>query len=331
MKSRKIMCLILVLILALSCMTILGACSKDEDKEQTTTTSAADTELTAGEGNTSDTQQTTDSKSEDTEVEIIKPELNPEIKKDTENEIGYQLEDPKSGDDIAIIHTSMGDITIRFFPENAPKTVENFITLAKDGKYDGVIFHRVIDNFMIQTGDYENGDGTGGKSTWGEYFEDEFCDTLYNIRGAVAMANAGANTNGSQFFINQTSPDSFNRESYDYETGYNNMNSLYQQYMELYGESEVKSVYPTLADFITAYGGISPLSYLVPEEVWELYEENGGNIHLDGALREDGGHTVFAQVIEGMDVVDAIASVDVDDDDKPTEDVIIESIEITKY
>ncbi|MBR3972302.1 MAG: peptidylprolyl isomerase [Ruminococcus sp.] len=186
-------------------MTILGACGKDKDNEKNTTTSATDTALTAGEADTSNTQQTTtiSNTSEETEVEIKRPELNPEIKKDTENKIGYQLESPKSGDDIAIIHTSKGDITMRFFPENAPKAVENFISLAKEGKYDGTIFHRVINNFMIQTGDYENGNGTGGKSIWGNAFEDEFCDTLYNIRGSVSMANSGINTNGSQFFINQ--------------------------------------------------------------------------------------------------------------------------------
>lgn len=205
MKSKKLISLILVIVMTLSCMTILGACGKDKDNEKNTTTSATDTALTAGEADTSNTQQTTtiSNTSEETEVEIKRPELNPEIKKDTENKIGYQLESPKSGDDIAIIHTSKGDITMRFFPENAPKAVENFISLAKEGKYDGTIFHRVINNFMIQTGDYENGNGTGGKSIWGNAFEDEFCDTLYNIRGSVSMANSGINTNGSQFFINQ--------------------------------------------------------------------------------------------------------------------------------
>ena len=98
---------------------------------------------------------------------------------------------PKDGEQIAILHTSMGDITWRFFPENAPKAVENFITLAKDGKYDNTIFHRVWDDFMVQGGDYEKHDGTGGTSAFGSAFEDEFCDTLYNIRGSVAMANSG--------------------------------------------------------------------------------------------------------------------------------------------
>ncbi len=96
----------------------------------------------------------------------------------------------------ATLHTSEGSIEIELFPEDAPKTVENFTKLAKDGFYDGVIFHRVIPDFMIQGGD-PTGTGTGGP---GYQFEDEFNDHKVE-RGALAMANAGPNTNGSQFFI----------------------------------------------------------------------------------------------------------------------------------
>ena len=96
----------------------------------------------------------------------------------------------------AIIHTSMGDIAVDFFKDDAKKTVENFVKLASDGFYDGLIFHRVIETFMIQTGD-PNGDGTGGP---GYEFEDEFNDHIM-IPGSLAMANSGPNTNGSQFFI----------------------------------------------------------------------------------------------------------------------------------
>ncbi len=103
----------------------------------------------------------------------------------------------------ATIKTSMGDIKVVLFPEEAPKAVENFIALAKEGTYDGVLFHRVIKDFMIQTGDTDFMDGYGGKSTWGTPFEDEFSDNLWNFRGALSMANSGANTNGSQFFIVQ--------------------------------------------------------------------------------------------------------------------------------
>lgn len=101
----------------------------------------------------------------------------------------------------AIIHTTCGDIWLRLYPEEAPRTVENFITHSKNGYYDGVIFHRVIKGFMIQTGD-PMGDGTGGESIWGGEFEDEFHRSLKHDRPfTLSMANAGQNTNGSQFFI----------------------------------------------------------------------------------------------------------------------------------
>ena len=103
---------------------------------------------------------------------------------------------------IAIIKTNHGDMRIKLFPDHAPKTVANFIALSKDGYYDGVIFHRIIKDFMIQGGD-PTGTGMGGESIYGESFEDEFSEELYNVRGALSMANAGPNTNGSQFFIVQ--------------------------------------------------------------------------------------------------------------------------------
>ncbi|EAC9604764.1 peptidylprolyl isomerase [Listeria monocytogenes] len=98
--------------------------------------------------------------------------------------------------------TNRGTIRIKLFPEIAPKTVENFVTHSKNGYYDGLIFHRVIPEFMIQSGD-PDGRGTGGESIWGESFEDEFSTEAFNLRGALSMANAGPNTNGSQFFIVQ--------------------------------------------------------------------------------------------------------------------------------
>ena len=103
---------------------------------------------------------------------------------------------------IATIKTNHGDMRIKLFPDHAPKTVANFIALSKDGYYDGVIFHRIIKDFMIQGGD-PTGTGMGGESIYGDSFEDEFSEELYNIRGALSMANAGPNTNGSQFFIVQ--------------------------------------------------------------------------------------------------------------------------------
>lgn len=192
-----------------------------------------------------------------------------------------QVSLPKKGETIAIMHIkNYGDIKIKFFKDIAPKAVENFITHAKDGYYDGLIFHRVIEDFMIQGGD-PTGTGSGGESIWGKNFEDEFSLELVPYRGALCMANAGSNTNGSQFFIEQA--------SYDEDT----------------------------AEMLSQYG--------YPEKLLEAYKTYGGSMHLFFA------HTVFGQVIEGMDVVDKIATAKTDSSDKPVEDVVIESIEITEY
>lgn len=99
-----------------------------------------------------------------------------------------------------VMNTNRGAVTIALYPELAPKTVENFVGLAKEDYYNGIIFHRVISDFMIQGGD-PTGTGMGGESIWEEQFEDEFSPYLFNLRGALSMANSGPNTNGSQFFI----------------------------------------------------------------------------------------------------------------------------------
>ena len=192
-----------------------------------------------------------------------------------------QLSAVKSGDTVAVMHTNMGDIEIKLFPEHAPKTVENFTTHAKNGYYNGLIFHRVINDFMIQGGD-PTGTGMGGESIWGHSFQDEFTPELHNLRGALCMANAGPNTNGSQFFIVQAS--------------------------EVPGNmlAQMKD----LAD-----NGFPP-------EITEAYAELGGTPWLDFR------HTVFGQVVNGMDTVDAIAKTPVGVNDKPVNDVVIDSIEI---
>jgi len=101
----------------------------------------------------------------------------------------------------AIIHTNQGDITVELYPDIAPKAVKNFIELSKRGYYNGVIFHRVIKNFMIQGGD-PTGTGRGGKSIYGHVFENEYKpNVVFDKPGLLAMANRGPNTNGSQFFI----------------------------------------------------------------------------------------------------------------------------------
>jgi cyclophilin family peptidyl-prolyl cis-trans isomerase len=102
---------------------------------------------------------------------------------------------------VATIKTNMGNIEVKLFEKLTPKTVENFVGLAKEGYYNGIVFHRVIDKFMVQSGD-PTGTGRGGQSIWGKSFEDEIVPSLvFDKPGYLAMANAGSNTNGSQFFI----------------------------------------------------------------------------------------------------------------------------------
>lgn len=112
-----------------------------------------------------------------------------------------QFAAPNKGDVTAELHVKgFGVIKIKLFPEIAPKTVENFTTHSKNGYYNGLTFHRVMQDFMIQGGD-PNGNGTGGESIWGNSFEDEFNELVFPYNGALCMANRGPNTNGSQFFI----------------------------------------------------------------------------------------------------------------------------------
>lgn len=185
------------------------------------------------------------------------------------------------GDIVATMKTTLGEIKILLFPDAAPKTVENFTTHAKNGYYNGIIFHRVIPDFMIQGGD-PTGTGRGGESIWGRSFEDEFSVDYHNIRGALSMANAGPSTNGSQFFIVQA--------------------------------KEVDS------------GLISQMEQLsdrgFPTECVEDYKALGGTPWLDFK------HTVFGQVVDGMNTVDAIAAVKTAYGDKPVEDVVILGIDI---
>ena len=178
---------------------------------------------------------------------------------------------------VATFKTNKGDFAIKLFPKQAPKTVENFLGLVAKNYYDGIIFHRVIKDFMIQGGD-PTGTGMGGQSLWGTPFEDEFSNELFNIRGALSMANAGPATNGSQFFIVQNQ----------------NMPAQMEEQMVAAG---------------------------YPKEIIEAYRQ-GGTPWLDHR------HTVFGQVVSGMEIVDEIANVETGIQDKPVEDVVIKTIEI---
>lgn len=244
--------------------------------------------------------------------------ISPNVKYDTIHSVGFQLEMPKKDDTIAIIHTTEGDIILRFFPDLAPRTVTNFLNLAKDGSFNNSTFYRVINNFMIQGGDPEM------TSSYGAKFEDEFCDKLFNIRGAVSMANSATDTNTSQFFINQKTAEAF-AEDGGWSALEENWQSAKTQLIN-YKDSNL------LKTFIQQYGNNCYDTDVVPESVKKLYEQQGGNPHLDGAYNAvDRGNTVFAQVIDGMDVVDKIASVQTNGDDKPLEDIVIKSVDVTTY
>ncbi len=124
---------------------------------------------------------------------------------DYETAAKEQMREPKSGEIIAVMHVKdYGDITLKFFEDKAPKAVKNFLTHAKNGYYNGVKFHRVMEEFMIQGGDPE-GTGAGGESIWGEGFEEEIDQGLVPYRGALCMASTGYGQSslGSQFFIVQ--------------------------------------------------------------------------------------------------------------------------------
>ena len=186
----------------------------------------------------------------------------------------YQFEQSET----LVLHTSMGDIGVALFPEIAPKAAENLLGHANNGYYNGLTFHRVIQGFMIQGGDPE-GTGRGGESIWGRPFEDEFDRSLHHYCGALAMANSGPNTNGSQFFI-----------------------------------VTADSVDPGLL------GQMREAQW--PADVIAQYESSGGTPWLDFR------HTVFGQVVRGLDVAMRIAAVEKDARDMPRTPVRIESVEI---
>lgn len=247
MKKSKLLLASTGLLLSLF---LLGACGSSSDSKTK---------------DSNETKQSTTAKKDKVDLNKLElPQLNKEV---ADNEALVEMV------------TTEGNIKIKLFPEQAPKTVENFIKHSKDGYYNGVKFHRVINDFMIQSGD-PKGDGTGGESIWGKPFEDEISNQLYNIRGALSMANAGPGTNGSQFFIVQNTQD--------------------------------------ISDGLLLEDN--------PEKIIEAYK-NGGASTLDGK------HTVFGQVVDGMDIVDKIAKTEVEASPNgemsvPKKEIKIEKIEV---
>lgn len=314
---------IALLLAVLLCFTAFAACSKDGTTSGGPAANVLDhLQNKDDDDKTSSAVESSDESSDESAVEgesssktqitaISKDEL---VAVQNDEPLGYQLEAPAEGEEIAVFTMDDGSqFKLRFFADEAPKTVYNFKLHALNGYYDGLTFHRIIQNFMIQGGD-PLGEGYGGESVWEDSasFEDEFSPNLVNINGSVAMANSGANTNGSQFFINNTETTEVNWEYY------NQMYDAYKQDPETFA-----SYYSKCVDMEK-----------VTDEYKSLYNSNGGNPNLDGSYSTDGtGHTVFAQVFEGMDVVSKIAATEVDANNnyKPFEDCIIKTVEIVKY
>ena len=210
-----------------------------------------------------------------------------------------QLSPLYNGELIAVMHTTMGDIGIRFFPTEAPMAVENFLTHAMNGFYNGILFHRVIPNFMIQTG-CPQGTGTGGESIWGGQFGQELSTELRHFRGALAMAQtAQPNSIGSQFYVVQN----------------NELDGAFRaEYIRmLERQDEVLQVFDDGSEVL--------VRDVFPAESLEYFMENGGTPHLDWH-RSHNPHTVFGHVVWGMDVVDAIATTETAND-RPVRDITI--------
>ena len=257
----KKIALLLCAVLAMS--TLFYGCSKDNG--------------TAAESNSEGTSSAPVESMPETDSEIYAHNL-----KIDENEINLvQFETPAAGSQVATIKTTAGDIKIVFYPDEAPKAVENFLALAEQGYYNGLSFYQVVPSIRIATGDPDNS-GEGGKSSFdGETFADEYSLNLWHFNGAVAMDNGGiSDQNGSRFYIVQNSEISTDLANEMLDGGF-------------------------------------------PEKVVNKYLEVGGVPNYDFK------DTVFAQVIEGMDVVESIAATPRDENNKPTEDVAITSIEIS--
>ena len=265
MRKRELLTKIATLAAVTALTVQLGGCGTDNSADTSATDTPAATESTT----TDEPEATTESTSDNSDTTATA-----ETK-----DASYQTSKPKKGDTIVTISfENFGDVKIKMFPKEAPKAVENFTTHATDGYYDGLTMHRVINKFMIQGGD-PTGTGTGGESIWGSEFENETVEYLLPIRGSLCMANAGPDTNGSQFFITQC---------------------------------KTKDI----GDFESQLTDVQK----------EMYETYGGCPWLTG------GYTVFGQVYEGMDVVDAISKVKTDaSTDAPLENVVISHITVETY
>ncbi len=210
-----------------------------------------------------------------------------------------QMATPEKGETVAIITVkNFGDIKVKFFKDVAPKAVENFITHAKNGYYNGVIFHRVINEFMIQGGD-PTGTGYRGESIWGTGFAEELSYELVPYRGTLCMASSGTGTSslGSQFFITQANYDETTKQ---YMEAYKLPTGLIEQYKKYGGN--ILSLYTGYTVFGQVYEGMDVVDKIAAVKT--------GSVPV---------------------VIDGVEYPNMTQDDKPVEDVVIENIEITTY
>lgn len=231
----------------------------------------------------------------------------------------------------AILHTTAGDITILLYPQQAPKAVENFIGLAHEGFYDGTLFHYVKRGEFAQTGKPD--DPQLERSIWAEPFEDEFDNELRNFCGAVGMAGDGIDNNLSQFYLVVSTEKEENKAVIPANLYMNELVRIRTEELNESGrerrlsETEIKAFETSLNAEIQsiATDGI-PAEYAKKyEAVLERYDTYGGIWNLDYQ------YTVFGQIVEGLNIAEAITEVKVDASNrKPKKDVVITSIEIVE-
>ena len=278
MKRKYIFIIFITLIMSLCLLT---GCSNNQNETENVVTTQ-----TAGNKTTNEVQK------EEQETQTID-------QVDFEKAAEKQMALPEEGEEVAIFHVKgFGEIKIKFFKDVAPKAVENFITHAKNGYYNGVIFHRVINEFMIQGGD-PTGTGYGGESIWGTGFAEELSYELVPYRGTLCMASSGTGTSslGSQFFITQAN---YDETSAQYMKSYNLPTGLIEQYKKYGGN--ILSLYTGYTVFGQVYEGMDIVDKIAAVET--------GSVPA---------------------VIDGVEYEGVTQDDKPVEDVVIEKIEITTY
>lgn len=270
-----------LIIITFVMMFLLTGCSNKEEQNTVKNTVENNTVKNSVSEN-KQTENTTNTTSSERKVDKIDYALAAE----------KQMKLPEKGETVAIIKVKgFGEIKVKFFEEIAPKAVENFITHAKQGYYDGVTFHRVINEFMIQGGD-PKGDGTGGESIWGKGFEEELDYELVPYRGSLCMASSGVGNSslGSQFFITQA-----------------NYSEIMYGYLKQGGYPEkLLETYKTRGGYLSLY-----LNYTVFGQVYE------GMDVVDKIARvktEKENNRAEGKI-----------------QDKPLEDVIIEKIEVKTY